>query len=59
MPVDVDAPVKMLNRMTVTQLRVQYSEIFGEATRSFNKRLLVKHLLLRQPWFDELVCHCS
>ena len=36
MPIDVDVAVKTLNRMTVTQLRERYAEVFGEATRSFN-----------------------
>ena len=44
MPIDVDAAVKTLNRMTVTPLRVRYAEVFGEAARSFNKQHLVKRI---------------
>jgi len=47
MPIDVDAAVKALNRMTVTQLRQRYAEIFGEAARSFNKQHLVKRIAWR------------
>ena len=44
---DVDAAVSALNRMTVTQLRERYSEVFGEAARSFNKQHLVKRIAWR------------
>jgi hypothetical protein len=47
MPIDVEAAVKALNRMTVTQLRVRYAEVFGEAARSFNKQHLVKRIAWR------------
>ena len=47
MPIDVDAAVKTLNRMTVTQLRDRYAEVFGEAARSFNKQHLVKRITWR------------
>ena len=47
MPIDVDAAVKTLNRMTVTQLRDRYAEVFGEAARSFNKQHLVKRIAWR------------
>jgi len=47
MPIDVDAAVKTLNRMTVTQLRQRYAEVFGEAARSFNKQHLVKRIAWR------------
>jgi hypothetical protein len=47
MPVDVDAAVRMLNRMTVTQLRERYAEVFGEVARSFNKQHLVKRIAWR------------
>ncbi len=47
MPIDVDAAVKALNRMTVTQLRQRYGEVFGEAARSFNKQHLVKRIAWR------------
>ena len=44
---EVDAAVKALNRMTVTQLRDRYAEVFGEAARSFNKPHLVKRIAWR------------
>jgi len=47
MSVNVDAAVKTLNRMTVTQLRDRYGEVFGEAARSFNKQHLVKRIAWR------------
>jgi len=47
MPIDVNAAVKALNRMTVTQLRERYGEVFGEAARSFNKPHLVKRIAWR------------
>lgn len=47
MPIDVEAAVKALNRMTVTQLRHRYAEVFGEAARSFNKQHLVKRIAWR------------
>lgn len=47
MPIDVEMAVKTLNRMTVTQLRERYAEVFGEATRSFNKQHLVKRIAWR------------
>jgi hypothetical protein len=47
MPIDVDATLKALNRMTVTQLRERYGEVFGEAARSFNKPHLIKRIAWR------------
>lgn len=47
MHIDVDAALKTLNRMTVTQLRERYAEVFGEAARSFNKQHLVKRIAWR------------
>ncbi|NLY01559.1 MAG: DUF2924 domain-containing protein [Rhodopirellula sp.] len=47
MPIDVDAAMKALARMTVTQLRQRYAEVFGEAARSFNKQHLVKRIAWR------------
>jgi len=44
---DVDKAVKDLQRMTVTQLRERYAEVFGEAARSFNKQHLVKRIAWR------------
>ena len=47
MPIDVDAAVTTLKRMTVTQLRERYAEVFGETARSFNKQHLVKRIAWR------------
>lgn len=47
MPIDVEAALKDLNLMTVTLLRERYAEVFGEATRSFNKQHLVKRIIWR------------
>lgn len=47
MPIDVEAALKALNRMTITQLRQRYAEVFGEAARSFNKQHLVKRIAWR------------
>ncbi|MCK6483052.1 MAG: DUF2924 domain-containing protein [Phycisphaerae bacterium] len=47
MPIDVDAAVTALARMTVTQLRHRYGEVFGEPSRSFNKQHLVKRIAWR------------
>lgn len=47
MPIDVDAAVTALARMTVTQLRHRYGEFFGEPARSFNKQHLVKRIAWR------------
>jgi len=47
MPIDVEAAVRTLNRMTVTQLRERYGEVFGEAARSFNRQHLVKRIAWR------------
>ena len=47
MSIDVNAAVKTLNGMTVTQLRERYAEVFGEAARSFNKQHLVKRVTWR------------
>lgn len=47
MPIDVDAALNSLNRMTVSQLRERYAEVFGEAARSFNKQHLIKRVVWR------------
>jgi hypothetical protein len=46
MPMDVDAAVASLERMTVNALRDRYAEVFGEPTRSRNK----PHLIKRVAW---------
>lgn len=47
MGIDVDAPVRDLQRMAVKQLRERYGEVFGEPTRSFNKQHLIKRIVWR------------
>ena len=47
MSIDIDDAVQALKRMTVTQLRARYGEVFGEPTRSFNKQHLVKRIAWR------------
>ncbi len=47
MALDVEKAVTELGRMTVTQLRERYGEVFGEAARSFNKQHLVKRIAWR------------
>ena len=53
MPIDVDAAVRTLNRMTVPQLRERYAEVFGEAARSFNKPHLIKRIAWRLQAIQE------
>ena len=47
MALNIEKVVNELGRMTVTQLCDRYAEVFGEATRSFNKRHLVKRITWR------------
>ncbi|MEK6674492.1 MAG: DUF2924 domain-containing protein [Planctomycetota bacterium] len=47
MPLNVNEALKVLNLMTVTQLRERYAEVFGEAARSFNKQHLIKRVAWR------------
>ena len=47
MAINVAKTVETLNRMTVTQLRERYAEVFGESTRSYNKQYLVKRIAWR------------
>jgi hypothetical protein len=47
MPIDVDAAVVALKRMTVNALRDRYAEVFGEPTRSRNKEHLIKRIAWR------------
>ncbi len=51
--IDVDKTVRALNRMTVTQLRERYGEVFGEAARSNNKQYLVKRIAWRLQAMQE------
>ena len=52
MPIDVDAAIVALKRMTVNALRDRYAEVFGEPTRSRNK----PHLIKRIAWRLQAIC---
>lgn len=43
----VRAEVRALERMTARELREKWREVFGEETRSGNRRFLVKRLARR------------
>lgn len=47
MATKIDVALKDLSRMTVTQLRWRFAEVFGEAARSFNKPHLIKRIAWR------------
>ncbi len=47
MGLNIEKVVNELGRMTVTQLRERYAEVFGEAARSFNKQHLLKRIVWR------------
>ncbi len=51
--IDVEKTVRALNRMTVTQLRLRYGEVFGEAARSHNKQFLIKRIAWRLQAMQE------
>jgi hypothetical protein len=53
MALNIDKVVNELGRMTVTQLRERYGEVFGEAARSFNKPHLVKRIAWRMQAMHE------
>ncbi len=53
MALNIEEVVNELGRMTVTQLRERYGEVFGEAARSFNKQHLVKRIAWRLQAMDE------
>lgn len=53
MAIDVRGALRELNRMTVTQLRGRYAEVFGEGARSFNKQHLVKRIAWRMQALRE------
>ena len=50
---NVAATVAALSRMTVTELRERYAEVFGEATRSFHKTHLVRRIIWRMQSMAE------
>ncbi len=50
---NVAATVMTLNRMTVTELRQRFAEVFGEATRSFHKTHLVRRIIWRMQAMAE------
>jgi len=47
MTLNIEKAVSELGRMSVTQLRDRYAEVFGEVARSFNKQHLVKRIAWR------------
>ena len=47
MAVNIGKEVSTMQRMTVTQLRERYEEVFGEACRSNHKQWLVKRIAWR------------
>lgn len=53
MQTNVGAILKELNRLTVTQLRERYAEVFGEPSKSFNKQQLLKRVVWRVQALQE------
>jgi hypothetical protein len=47
MPVNVGKELAVLRKMTVGQLRVRYTEVFGESTNAGNRDWLVKRIAWR------------
>ena len=47
MAIDVPKAMTELESMTVGGLLERYAEVFGEPTRSYNKRYLVKRIMWR------------
>ncbi len=43
----IEETIAELGRMTVTQLRQKYAEVFGEETRSNNKQFLYRRIAWR------------
>ena len=44
---NIEAEVAKLSRMSVPELREKYAEVFGEETRSGNKRHLIRRIIWR------------
>ncbi len=53
MAVNVTKTLKELERTPVPKLKERYAEVFGEATRSNNKRFLIKRIIWRLQALDE------
>ncbi|HKE26900.1 MAG TPA: DUF2924 domain-containing protein [Bryobacteraceae bacterium] len=47
MEIAIEEQIAELGRMTVTQLRQKYAEVFGEETRSNNKQFLYRRVAWR------------
>ena len=47
MPMNINREVALLERMTATELRQRYAEVFGETTNAANKTWLVKRIAWR------------
>ncbi len=53
MALNINHELKMLQRMTVTELRAKYQEVFGEVARSHNKTHLWKRIAWRLQALEE------
>ena len=53
MAIDVTTTVAALERLTVGELRQRYLEVFGEPTRSGNRRYLIKRIVWRMQAIEE------
>ena len=53
MAIDVTTTVAALERLTVGELRQRYLEVFGEPTRSNNRRHLIKRIVWRMQAIEE------
>ncbi len=53
MAIDVPTTVAALERLTVGELRQRYLEVFGEPTRSGNRRYLIKRIVWRMQAIEE------
>lgn len=53
MGMNVGQAVSELRRMTVTELRRKYAEVFGEQTRSYHKDFLVRRIAWRMQANEE------
>lgn len=52
-PDDIPATVKALGRLTVSELKQRYAEVFGEPTRTNHKQYLVKRIVWRMQALRE------
>ena len=59
MSVNVGKEVAALKRMTVRELRVRYTEVFGKETRAGNKQWLIKRIAWRLLWLHPSALGCT